>query len=152
MSTDAIASNCGFVHVLVFGLLTLVGIILLGWVTYNCIKMYQYNCINDPQKQIEQTHPAVNELSFEHDQNRLAESINIDSQVQSEAVQNLNFQQSENQEVNDVPTFDEALEMEIVNVETSETELRRRLSSRLSIKNDELPDYENYENHPVYNL
>ena len=105
---------------------------------------------NSREKQIER--PAVNEFSHEHDENRIAESINIDSQVQSEAVQNLNFQQSENQEVNDVPTFDEALEMEIVNVETSETELRRRLSSRLSINNDELPDYENYENHPVYNL
>ena len=36
----------------------------------------------------------------------------------------------ENQEINDLPTFDEALKMEIVN--------------------EELPDYETHESHPKY--
>ena len=53
------------------------------------------------------------------------------------------------QESEEAPTFDEALEMEVV-VESPQSELRRRVSSRVSMKSDELPDYENYQCHPVF--
>ena len=79
------------------------------------------------------------------------ESIAVEAPSQSVVVNNTDFVPDDFQEFQDgAPTFDEAIEMEIVNIENSQTELRRRVSSRLSIKSDELPDYENYENHPVY--
>ena len=46
------------------------------------------------------------------------------------AIQNTESLEVENQEINDLPTFDEALKMEIVN--------------------EELPDYETHESHPIY--
>ena len=49
----------------------------------------------------------------------------------------------------DIPTFDEALDMEVVAVGSPQNDVRRRVSSRLSLKSEELPDYENYESHPV---
>ena len=49
-------------------------------------------------------------------------------------------QQNENLELDDLPTFDEALKMEVV--ENSQDKLRRRFSSRVSMQSDELPDYE----------
>ena len=54
-----------------------------------------------------------------------------------------------NPESDDIPTFDEALDMEVVTVGSPQNDIRRRVSSRLSLKSDELPDYENYESHPV---
>ena len=51
-----------------------------------------------------------------------------------------------NQEINDLPRFDEALKMEIVKTDKT----KRRVSSILSKTNDELPDYETHESHPVY--
>ena len=78
-----------------------------------------------------------------------AEPIVRDETSQSEIVQNTGFVGAEMQESDDAPTFDEALEMEVIVVE-SPSELRRRVSSRVSMKSDELPDYENYHCHPVF--
>ena len=55
-----------------------------------------------------------------------------------------------NQEINDLPTFDEALKMEIIKTDSSQSKTKRRVSSILSKTNDELPDYETHESHPVY--
>ena len=54
-----------------------------------------------------------------------------------------------NEEINDLPTFDEALKMEIVKTDSSQSKTKRRVSSRLSKTNDELPDYKTHEFHPV---
>ena len=55
-----------------------------------------------------------------------------------------------NQEINDLPRFDEALKMKIVKTDSSQSKTKRRVSSILSKTNDELPDYETHESHPVY--
>ena len=60
-------------------------------------------------------------------------------------IQNTENLHDKNQEINDLPTFDEALKMEIVKMDKSQSKARRRLSSRLSKTNDELPDYETHE-------
>ena len=65
-------------------------------------------------------------------------------------IQNTESPLDKNQEINDLPTFDEALKMEIVKTDKSQSKPKRRLSSRLSKTNDELPDYETHESHPVY--
>jgi len=65
-------------------------------------------------------------------------------------IQNTESSLDKNQEINDLPTFDEALKMEIVKMDKSQSKARRRLSSRLSKTNDELPDYETHESHPEY--
>lgn len=80
-----------------------------------------------------------------------AESTVRDETSQSEIVQNTGFVGAEMQESEEAPTFDEALEMEVV-VESPQSELRRRVSSRVSMKSDELPDYENYDCHPVFSV
>ena len=80
---------------------------------------------------------AVGDAPFEEntsDDNVLAQNENVENPV-----------------MDDIPTFDEALEMEVVTVGNPQNGVRRRVSSRLSLKNDELPDYENYELHPVIN-
>ena len=79
-------------------------------------------------------------------QNNLDEVI-IDGQSQAEpnvsiGSQETSSHQDKNTEIDDLPTFDEALEMEVVNVENSQHKLRRRFSSRVSMQSDELPDYE----------
>ena len=65
-------------------------------------------------------------------------------------IQNTESSLDKNQEFNDLPTFDEALKMEIVKTDSSQSKPKRRLSSRLSKTNDELPDYETHESHPEY--
>ena len=67
-------------------------------------------------------------------------------------IQNTDSLQVENQEIHDLPTFDEALEMEIVKTDNSEIEVtkHRQKDECPSIKTDELPDYETHESHPVY--
>ena len=72
--------------------------------------------------------------------------------VQEETIDNIAEAQGEslaNPNSDDIPTFDEALDMEVVTVGSPQNDIRRRVSSRLSLKSDELPDYENYESHPV---
>ena len=93
---------------------------------------------------------AVEEIEVTDTQINHAESIVAEETLQSEIVQNTGFVQAEMQESEDAPTFDEALEMEIVVVGSPQSELRRRVSSRVSMRSDELPDYENYESHPVF--
>ena len=80
------------------------------------------------------------------------ENLPSDEPWQSVDVQNTVSVPDEIQESENAPTFDEALEMEVVEVGSPQSKLRRRVSSRLSMKSDELPDYENYECHPVYSL
>ena len=65
-------------------------------------------------------------------------------------IQNTESPLDKNQEINDLPTFDEALKMEIVKTDKSQSKPKKTLSSRLSKINDELPDYETHESHPVY--
>ena len=65
-------------------------------------------------------------------------------------IQNTESSLDKNQEINDLPTFDEALKMEIVKTDKSQSKPKKTLSSRLSKINDELPDYETHESHPVY--
>ena len=93
---------------------------------------------------------AVEEIEVTDTQINHAESIVAEETLQSEIVQNTGFVQAEMQESEDAPTFDEALEMEVVVVGSPQSELRRRVSSRVSMRSDELPDYENYECHPVF--
>ena len=75
------------------------------------------------------------------------DEVIIDGQSQAEPNDSISSQetsshQDKNLEIDDLPTFDEALEMEVVNVENSQHKLRRRFSSRVSMQSDELPDYE----------
>ena len=93
---------------------------------------------------------AVEEIEVTVTQINHGESIVGDEALQSEIVQNTDIVQSEIQESEAAPTFDEALEMEVVVVGSPQSELRRRVSSRVSMRSDELPDYENYESHPVF--
>ena len=93
---------------------------------------------------------AVEEIEVTDTQINHADPIIGDETLQSEIVQNTGFVQAEMQESEDAPTFDEALEMEVVVVGSPQSELRRRVSSRVSMRSDELPDYENYECHPVF--
>ena len=93
---------------------------------------------------------TVEEIEVTVTQINHAESIVGDEALQSEIVQNTGFVQAEMQESEAAPTFDEALEMEVVVVGSPQSELRRRVSSRVSMRSDELPDYENYESHPVF--
>ena len=76
----------------------------------------------------------------------------METTVQQETIDNIAVAQGEilaNHDSDDIPTFEEALEMEVVTVGSPQNEIRRRVSSQLSLKSDELPDYENYESHPV---
>ena len=95
---------------------------------------------------------AVDEIEFTETQINHAASIVGDEALQPEIVQNTDIVQSEIQESEAAPTFDEALEMEVVVVGSPQSELRRRVSSRVSMRSDELPDYENYESHPVFSI
>ena len=67
-------------------------------------------------------------------------------------IQNTDSLQVENQEIHDLPTFDEALEMEIVKTDNSEIEVTkdRQKDEFPSITTDELPDYETHKSHPTY--
>ena len=67
-------------------------------------------------------------------------------------IQNTDCLQVENQEIHDLPTFDEALEMEIVKTDNSEIKVtkHRQKDEFPSITTDELPDYEKHESHPIY--
>ena len=76
------------------------------------------------------TEPTVPETTNETTSETTNETINVQ------------FARDRNLDFDDLPTFDQALEMEIVDVENSQHKLRRRFSSRASMKNDELPDYE----------
>ena len=91
--------------------------------------------------------PVTDELSTDETQNHNAPNdwIAFDEHIQPDTINNTPDQ---NLEIDDIPTFDEAIEMDIVN--DSQNVARRRVSSRFSMKSDELPDYENYESHPVY--
>ena len=93
---------------------------------------------------------AVDEIEVTATQINHAEFIVGNEALQSDIVQNTGIVQAERQESEAAPTFDEALEMEVVVVGSPQSELRRRVSSRVSMRSDELPDYENYESHPVF--
>ena len=58
-------------------------------------------------------------------------------------IQNTESQKDKNQEINDLPTFDEALKMEIVKTDNFQSKVKKH-------RNDELPDYETHESHPIY--
>ena len=91
--------------------------------------------------------PVTDELSTDETQNHNAPNdwIVFDENIQPD---NINNTTDQNLEIDDIPTFDEAIEMDVVS--DSQNVARRRVSSRFSMKSDELPDYENYESHPVY--
>ena len=81
--------------------------------------------------------------------------VNEEAQVEpSQPVinQNTDCLQVENQEINDLPTFDEALEMEIVKTDISEIKVtkHRQKDEFPSKTTDELPEYETHESHPIY--
>ena len=81
-----------------------------------------------------------------------SERVVMEPPVQQDAIENIAVAQSQilaSHDSDDIPTFDEALDMEVVAVGSPQNDVRRRVSSRLSLKSDELPDYENYESHPV---
>ena len=85
-------------------------------------------------------------------QTETSELVEMETPVQQEPVDNNSGALGEilaNLDSEDIPTFDEALEMEVVAVDSPQNDVRRRVSSRLSLKSEELPDYENYESHPV---
>ena len=81
--------------------------------------------------------------------------VNEEAPVESSQpviIQNTDCLQVENQEIHDLPTFDEALEMEIVKTDNSEIKVtRHKQKDEFSSKTtDELPDYETHESHPIY--
>merc|ERR1719334_570674 len=53
-------------------------------------------------------------------------------------IQNTESLKDKNQEINDLPTFDEALKMEIVKTDNFQSKVKKH-------RNDELPDYETHE-------
>ena len=78
----------------------------------------------------------------------------METPVPHEAIENLAFAQNESpveHNSDDIPPFAEAIEMEIETAENPQSSIRRRVSSRFSLKSDALPDYENYESYPVFN-
>ena len=104
------------------------------------------------------TTPTQNKTNLEVARNDLdPESVIVDAPFEQRSTQNEStgtsaLAQSENlanPESDDIPTFDEALDMEVVTVGSPQNDIRRRVSSRLSLSSDELPDYENYESHPA---
>ena len=122
------------------------GLTILGLLGVLIKMIYKINQKTNGEKPAD----AVEEIEVTETQINHDESIVGDETSQSEIVQNTDIVQSEIQESEAAPTFDEALEMEVVVVGSPQSELRRRVSSRVSMRSDELPDYENYESHPVF--
>ena len=126
----------------------------------NCLESIDNSCWRriDSLLSGTKTEPAPNESNLDVVLTEIApESILVDAAVDDAPFEENTsddnvLAQNENVEnpvMDDIPTFDEALEMEVVTVCSPQSEIRRRVSSRLSLQSDELPDYENYESHPV---
>ena len=80
------------------------------------------------------------------------EWVVMETPVPYEAIDNLALSQNEilaDHNSDDIPTFEAAIQMETATTE-SQNNIRRRVSSRLSLKSDVMPDYENNESYPVY--
>ena len=73
----------------------------------------------------------------------MVDQVAVVEPSQPVTIQNTESHKDKNQEINDLPTFDEALKMEIVKTDNFQSKVKKH-------RNDELPDYETHESHPIY--
>ena len=92
-------------------------------------------------------------VAAENETTLVAVIVDGQSQVESQPVaivsidnQDTSQHRNENLEIDDLPTFDEALKMEVVNVQNSQCKLKKQDFCDISKKDDELPGYETATN------
>ena len=73
----------------------------------------------------------------------VVDQVTVVEPSQPVTIQNTESLKDTNEEINDLPTFDEALKMEIVKTDNFQSKVKKQ-------RNEELPDYETHESHPIY--
>ena len=121
------------------------------------VVIWCYNCYNKSKVSVSKDY-SLDSTETQHESTECqpgpTEWVVMETPVPHEAIDNLAVAQNEilaDHNSDDITTFEAAIQMEIATMENPENNIRRRVSSRLSLKSDELPDYENYESYPVYN-